>query len=220
VEADFSTAIHAGQVIVTLDVTSGSPDIDSLRNIALDCAHQLTDLVGYASSCFFDVEIVSAVSRNTDHWRVFGVQIPALIERGNSHRQTAIDGDLAHAVLTNTAAQMALRDFQLAMRDAIGTGFYCYRAIEAMMQSMKVAGITSDKHAWEQFNRSLLLDRSASAKIKSHADFPRHGKPSSMTDQDRVEVFKLTDEIIHRFLEFIRRGTGPLSADEFSVLSA
>ena len=125
-------------------------DIDSLRNIALDCAHQLTDLVGYASGCFFDVEIVSAVSRNSDEWRVFGVQIPVLVERKNSHRSMSIDGELILAVSGNIPAQMVLRDFQQAMRDAIGTGFYCYRAIEAMMQSMKVGEITSDKLAWEQ----------------------------------------------------------------------
>jgi hypothetical protein len=214
-EADFSTAIHVGQVIVTLTVTSGSADILSLRNLALDCAHELTDLVGYVSGCYFDVEIVSAVCRETSEWHVFGVQIPALVQRKNLHRGPAIDGDLARVVLENIPAQMVLRDFQHAMRDAIGTGFFCYRAIEAMMQFMKKEKITSDKQAWMELNNSLSLDRSVSAKIKSHADFPRHGKPSSMSDRDRGEVLQLTDEIIHRFLEYIRRGSGPLPRTNF-----
>jgi hypothetical protein len=217
-EADFSTAIHAGQVIVTLTVTSGSADILSLRNIALDCAHELTDLVGYVSGCYFDVEIVSAASRESDEWHVFGVQIPALVQRNNSHRQPTIDGELARAVLENIPAQMVLRDFQHAMRDSIATGFFCYPAIEAMMQSMKNEQIKRDKQAWLELNSSLALDRSVSEKIKSHADFPRHGKPSSMTDRERAEVFLLADEIIHRFLEYVRRGSGPLPRSDFRSL--
>jgi hypothetical protein len=219
-EVDFFTAIHVGQVIVTLTVTSGSADIYSLRNVALDCAHQLTDLVGYVSGCYFDVEIVSAVSRETSEWHVFGVQIPALVQRDNSHRRPTIEGDLALAVSGSMPTQMVLRDFQHAMRDSIGTGFFCYRAIEAMMQSMKNEQITSDKQAWIQLNNSLSLDRSVSEKIKSHADFPRHGKPSSMTDQDRADVFLLADEVIHRFLEYVRRGSGALPPSEFPILSA
>jgi hypothetical protein len=85
-----------------------------------------------------------------------------------------------------------------------------------MMQSMKNEQITSDKQAWIQLNNSLSLDRSVSEKIKSHADFPRHGKPSSMTDQDRAVVFLLSDEVIHRFLEYVRRGSGVLPPKRIS----
>src|SRR5579859_2398642 len=220
VEADFTTYIHAAQVIVTLMLTKGETNIDSLRNIALDCAHQLTDIVGYVSGCCFDVEIISAHCAGTGMKHVFGVQIPALLEQKNPHRRSEIDGDLFITVTGNVAAQMVLRDFQLAMRDPIGTGFYCYRAVEAMMQSMKDDAIKTDKQAWEQLNSVLQLERSASEKIKSHADFPRHGKPSSMTDQDRAEVFKLTDEIVYRYLEYLRRDVGPLPIKDFPVLDA
>jgi hypothetical protein len=220
-EADFSTFIHVAQVTVILTLTKGSTDIDSLRNIALDCAHRLTDLVGYASGCSFDVEIISACCAETGAAYVFGVKIPALAERSNPHRGSGkIDGDLVVTVSENVSAQMVLRDFQLAMRDAIGTGFYCYRAIEAMMQSMKDDTIKTDKQAWEQLNSVLQVARSASEKIKSHADFARHGKPSGMSDQDRVDVFKLTDEIVYRFLEYLRRGSEPLSSAEFPILDA
>ena len=88
------------------------------------------------------------------------------------------------------------------------------------MQSMKNEATKTDKQAWEQLNSALRLDRSASEKIKKHADFPRHGKPSSMSDQDRAEVFKLTDEIIYRYLEYLRRGLGQLPSGEFPLLDA
>jgi hypothetical protein len=217
-EAESSTFIHAGQVIVTLSLTKGSTDIDSLRNVALDCALHLTDVAGYASGCVFDVEIISACCHDTGYHHVFGVQIPALVERENPHRRLQIDGDLLITISQSVSATMALRDFQSAMRNAVGTGFYCYRAVEAMMQSMKNEIIKTDKQGWEQLNSALRVDRSASEKIKKHADFPRHGKASSMSDQDRVEVFKLTDEIIYRYLEYLRRGLEPLSSQEFPLL--
>ncbi len=217
VEADFRIAIHAGQVIVNLTITKGEPNLDSMRNIALSCAHDLTDLVGYASGCYFDVDIISAVSLDTDEWCTFGVQIPVIANRQNPHRGKAIDADLVIAS-SELPARIALRNFQLAMRDAEGTGFYCYRAIEAMMQSMKSDQIRTDKDAWQKLTTVLSLDRSVSDWIKSHADFPRHGKPFSMGEPDRAQIFELTDEILHRYLEYVRRGLGALPADQFPVL--
>lgn len=218
IEFDFRTVIHASQVIVDITVTKGTPDVDTLRNTARGCALSITDLVGYTSGSHFEVEIVSAVCHDNNEWRVFGSEIPALVARTNSLRTNNIDGTLLQAVERNVGAQMALRDFQRAMRDAVDTGFYCYRAIEAMMQSMRPPGDTNDNKAWDHFLSVLSLDRSAKDEVKSHATFARHGRPSSMTDADRASVFELTDEIIRRYLEYLRRDTGPLSDTEFPIL--
>jgi hypothetical protein len=216
---DYRAVIHASQVIVDIEVITGAPDIDSLRHVAQNCARMITDLVGYGAGCFLDVEIISVISRDNDEWRIFGTEIPVLVARENSHRHSAFSGELVKAVVGNPYATLALRDFQKAMGDGIGTGFYCYRAVEAMMQSMKTAEIDKDKQAWERLNQVLCLNRSASETIKRHADFPRHGKPSSMTDDERATVFELTDEIIRRFIEYLRRGKEPLSAEEFPILT-
>jgi hypothetical protein len=109
-----------------------------------------------------------------------------------------IQSDLIIAVGTNVSAQMVLADFREAMRVAVGTGFFCYRAIEAMMQSMKGADITSDNSAWQQLRDRLRIDRSAIDEIKSHADFPRHGRPSSITDADTKRHYLPT--IINAFM--------------------
>jgi hypothetical protein len=216
IEFDFRTVIHASQIIVDITVTKGTPDLDTLRHTARGCALPITDLVGYTSATHFEAEITSAVCHDNDEWRVFGNEIPALVARNNSHRGNTIDGTLVQTVGRNVAAQMVLRDFQRSMRDAIETGFYCYRAVESMMQSMR--NTSDDNKAWEQFRSALSLDKSALFKIKSHADLPRHGNPSSMTDADRASVFELTDEIIRRYLEYLRRVAGPLSVTEFPIL--
>jgi hypothetical protein len=85
---------------------------------------------------------------------------------------------------------------------------------------MKSDKIKDDKAAWGEFNRCLRLDRSASDFIKKYADYPRHGRPWSMSDKDRANVFILTDEIIYRFLEFLRRGAVPLAETDFPLLNS
>ena len=66
------------------------------------------------------------------------------------------------------------------------------------MQSTKNPEVKGDKKAWECLNHNLSIDRTVSEKIKGHADMPRHGHPYSMSDDDRCEVFRLTDETIRR----------------------
>jgi hypothetical protein len=40
-----------------------------------------------------------------------------------------------------------------------------------------------------------------------------------MLDTERVLVFKITDEIVRRFLVYLKRGQQPLPAGEFEVLT-
>jgi hypothetical protein len=217
---EFRVMIWKSQIIVDINVLDGTPDIFSLRNIAVTLAENLTDLIGYKEACYFNVEIISAINRDTDDWQVFGIDIPALLE---SRRESPkiIDSNLIRQVAKNHAAQIALSDFGSAMRFPKGTGFYCYRAIEAMMQSMKDSDQVKDGIAWDFLRSHLNVTREAIDEVKAHADLPRHGKPSGMTDAERVTVFRITDEILRRFLIFIT-GEGlrqPLSLDEFPVVS-
>jgi hypothetical protein len=163
---------------------------------------------------YFEVEIFSAVQQATKDWQVFGIDIPVLATR-RSAADRELKTDLLISISANPAAGMVLSDFQRAMRDPIGTGFYCYRAIEAMMQSMKTEDTERDASGWERSRTNLNVDRGAIDWIKNHADLPRYGKPSAMSDADRATVFELTDEIIRRFHGFLIRGKRPLPEGEF-----
>jgi hypothetical protein len=91
--------------------------------------------------------------------------------------------------------------------------------VDAMMQSMKAnPECEKDGPAWETLRARLLIDRSAIDKIKKHADDARHGKVATINAADHAEVFRLTDEIIRRYLEYLRRGKTPLLSSEFLLL--
>jgi hypothetical protein len=160
---------------------------------------------------------LSAIRRDNDEWFVFGINIPCLSAR-RAGNPSELSTDLLISVSKNIPAMMVLADFRKAIRDPIGTGFYCYRCLEAMMQSMKENDDEKDGTAWERLRERLRIDRSAIEAVKAHADFPRHGRPSQISDAQRSSVFELTDEMIRRFLGYLTAGKKALSAKDAEVL--
>lgn len=131
----------------------------------------------------------------------------------------AVDGPLLAAVGREPAAHsVILADSSQAMHSPTLTGFFCYRSIEGMMQSMKANPSDDNVSAWEKLRRNLRIERSAIDWVKSHADFPRHGKIHFMSDAVRADVFATTHEIIRRYLEYLVRGKTVLPEDEFPPL--
>jgi hypothetical protein len=217
---DCCIGIADSQVYADVTVTRGNPDLNTLRNLAEGSVRAITDLIGYLHGMSFDVDITAAISRDTGERCVFGIAIPALAQRRNPEDLGKIDADLLLALGPKPHAQMVLADFREAMRIPVGTGFFCYRALEAMMQSMKLSDKEDDGHAWNRLRQNLRIGRSGLDYIKSHADFPRHGKLSGISDEDRAKVFVITDECIKRYLEYLRIGEKPLSELEFELLRA
>jgi hypothetical protein len=208
--------IADGQFIVPVLVESGLDDVHTLRNLVEADVRNVIDYIGYLEGISFDVDVISAAC---DDGRavVFGIAIPVLKQRREGQGGN-IEGDRLHSVFADIPSQLVLADFREAMRNPVGTGFFCYRAIEAMMQSMEATAADKDSLAWDALRRVLQIDRSAIDAIKAHADFPRHGKVSSISDADRANVFRLTDKIIRRYLEYLHRGKAPLPEAEFPLL--
>jgi hypothetical protein len=208
--------IDKGQFIVPVVVESPKYEVLTLRNVVEGDIRTLTDLVGYRRGCSFDVDMISATC---DDGRsvIFGNQIPVL-QQSTARDAGPIEHELIAAIRTNVSAQIVLEDFREAMRSPVQTGFFCYRAIEAMMQSMKEREDEGDAPAWKTLRSRLNIDRSAIDAVKTHADDPRHGKASSITDSQRANVFRLTDELIRRYLIYLGNGKKTLPIDQFPTL--
>jgi hypothetical protein len=214
-EYTFRVLLHASQAIVEMMLKRDDVDLLSLRNAVVQHIRTVTDLLGYLQGCCFDVEVISAVCKETNDMEVFGIDIPVLAQKRKDRELGKLEKSLLNAVGGNVTAQMVLADFREAMRMPINTGFYCYRAIEAMMQSMKSAPSDLDSPAWQLLRDRLRVNRSAIDQVKQHADFPRHGKVSEISDAERAKVFNITDEIIERYLQYVERECKPLRQEEF-----
>ncbi len=211
----FRIFIANGQIIAEIHLTRGEVDVATLRNLIEGNIRDVTDLIGYLSGQSFDIDLITAVSPDTGEQGVFGTAIPELLKRRSCEMTSQMKSDLLIAVTENIPARMVLADFREAMRIPLGTGFFCYRAIEAMMQSMKIREDEDDAKAWPRLRERLRIERSAIDLVKAHSDFPRHGKPSSISDEERAKIFAVTDEIIRRFLGYLLRGKTPLPEAEF-----
>ena len=90
----YRVTIHQSQIVADMKVTKGSPDVYSIRNAAVECIRMITDLIGYQHGCYFDVEILSAVSQETSDWQVFANEIRVLASRRMRQTAGVIDGRL------------------------------------------------------------------------------------------------------------------------------
>jgi hypothetical protein len=207
--------IADGQFIVPVTIENGRTDIHTLRNLVENDVRFFTDLIGYLHGGSFDVDFVSAVGDDGSAV-VFGITIPALVE-ARKEPGGEIANDLLQAVAESVPARMVLAGFREAIRSPVDTGFFCYRAIEAMMRSMKTSPKDSDKTSWDLLRTRLQVDRPVIDAIKAHADDPRHGNISTISDEERAKVFRLTDEIVRRYLTYLRRGKIELPSSEFPL---
>jgi hypothetical protein len=177
-----------------------------------------TDSIGYLMKVSFHIELMEALS-DTGERRA----IPPVRPVSTSLR--ADFGNLFEALRTNAdyiPARFVLASFRAAIRNHGDAGLLCYRAVEVMMQSMRAnpeAKTKAKSGDWARLHNRLQIERSAIDKIKAHADLPRHGIVATITSTDMGTIFWLTDEIIRRYLEYLRRGKKPLSSSEFRLLT-
>jgi hypothetical protein len=226
IKMDVGFCIADGQLVCNTTVTQGSADARTVRNLIEIQIRSVVDLIGYLHAVRYDVDIISAVDLETGDRVVFGINIPVLTDRrkdakaGDYPPLGSLPGELLQTVTSELAAQIVLQEFREAMGFAIGTGFHCYRAIEAMMQSIRTSDTEKEATAWDRLRQHLCVDRGAIDFVKDHADRPRHGRPSSISDADRANVFRITDEIVRRYLHYLSKGKTRLPDADFPVLQA
>ncbi len=206
---EFEVRLHLGQLVVDANFSGQDLHLETMRNFIREQAEHLVALIGYKFGGTFDVEILAASREGTNDWAVFGNEIGCLVN-ARPDRFAPLQVDLFQAVLTNQYACLVLSDFQRAMRE--DTGFYCYRAIESMMQSVKQDHGLTEKPAWARLRNDLKISQDSIYRVKDFADPVRHGKTKGMSDDDRAEILSTTDKIIDRFLRYLLSGRQPLSA--------
>lgn len=196
----FSCRFHGiniidSQIIARVSVISGDIDIYTLRNVLASHLRALADYADFMTGRHLDVEVTSAAEVGSpESWVIFGNTIPVLFK--NSAK---LEKESLTLALTDSSFQLALADFRKAMPDGTETGFYCYRAIEAIMQTFR-QGTEKDADTWERMRSALRVERSMVDFIKARADDRRHGKSApSVTDQDRQKMFKITSAILERY---------------------
>jgi hypothetical protein len=198
---------------VSVVVTQTAPvDLPTLRNAVASDLHIALDLVGMMIGAGLEIQIDSATNDNGETY-FFDGYVPVLKNEINIPLST----QLLDALGSDPGAQLMLADFKAAMRVPGQTGFHCYRAIEAAMQSFRQGG-KNKPEAWKMLQAALKVDEAATRMLESYATGARHGEPVQITDQDRVKLLTTTKEIVMRYVEYVYLGRQALAPEKFPII--
>lgn len=166
----------------------------------------IVDVAGYYHGFSYDVEISQLIQINGAAKQVFGIDIPCLkgiCEQAGISMQDIFRLQANHKI--GYFLRHALSDVREAIRSPKDTGFFCYRAIEALKNlcavNYNLAG--DDKKQWEFFRKRYGIDQQEIMRVKQFADPIRHGnyvEARLMSDDDRANIFRWTWQIINKFI--------------------
>jgi hypothetical protein len=204
VEARISILLN--QVAVWVD-TEVEWDILDLRNTVRGVLQNELAIVGYLKGLAYDVEVRRVLNRGLGIDHVFGIEIPCIARRttGLADPAPVLDEIRRKTVGPNGhLLYRCLNDLCSAMKHPEDTGFYCYRAVEALRLhcalSHDVAG-HSKAAQWEKFHAICQVSEDDLMFLKRAADPVRHGDVVSITSAERAGLFTRTWDVVDAYLK-------------------
>lgn len=178
-------------------------DILDLRNeVSTIIRHQLA-IAGFLLGYAYNLEITRVTTEDGMIDYVYGIDIPCLVEK--------MDGKFSAEAFTELIVKASgpkgfilhrcFTDLNLAMQHAVDTAFYCYRAIESLRQHWGAVNDVLEKSAqWEGFRNFLGIGKDMIDPVRIAAEGVRHGQLIPITDQQRIELFIRTWDLVETYL--------------------
>lgn len=204
VEGHAKLSILLNQIAVSI-TTAQAWDIHDLRNVVANILRDQLSMVGYLTGHAYDFELVRVLSdeRGVDY--VFGIDVPCIADR-----RSATDLGMALNNLRRKNSGPAgvflhrcFADLVSALKDADDTGFYCYRAIEALRNhSALAAGLLDASRSvqWDKFREVAQCSEDSILSIKHEADSLRHGGVTALSSEGRTSLLSRTWDIVDAYL--------------------
>ena len=178
-------------------------DIFDLRNeVSTITRHQLA-IAGFLLGHAYNLEITRVITPDGMIDHVYGIEIPCLVKK--------MEGKFSSEAFTELMVKASgpkgfilhrcFTDLNLAMQHAVDTAFYCYRAIESLRQHWGAVNDVLDKSAqWEGFRNFLGIGKHLIDPVRIAAEGVRHGHLIPITDQERIELFMRTWDIVEAYI--------------------
>jgi hypothetical protein len=126
-------AIYKSQIIVDFESNEDVADVPTLRNFVRDAAQTVLDIAGMEVAVAYNADIRS-VRGPHGQLEVFGPSIPAIGIKNSEHRSVEIHR-LFSLAGSDPFLRRALADIRSAISYPVDTGFFCYRAVESLINS-------------------------------------------------------------------------------------
>ncbi len=203
--------IYNNQVSFVAYCEDESLDYYTLRNFVKANVNTFINIVGFLMGRSYDVEITKAFGDDIEGTQVFPINVGS-IEEDNKH----IDVKQAMGHVLNLCSDQdgvftrrCLDDLVMSIRYLDDSAFYCFRAIESLKQYFgKRCNLEDDAQKWKAFAEAIGGAKEELAEIKSFADPSRHGLPTYISNEARINIFKKTWDIVRRFMDYRLREMG------------
>ncbi|MFD2365678.1 hypothetical protein [Pseudoduganella sp. GCM10020061] len=198
-------------------------DIFDLRNeVSTILRHQLA-IAGFLLGYAYNLEITRVTTANGAIDHVYGIDIPCLVKK--------MEGKFSPEAFTELIVKASgpkgfilhrcFTDLTLAMQHAVDTAFYCYRAIESLRQHWGAMNDVREKLAqWEGFRNFLGIGKDLIDPVRIAAEGVRHGQLVPITDQERLELFTRTWDLVEAYLNKVPDPCLTEPADVSSLMRA
>jgi hypothetical protein len=201
-----TVAIYENQVIVDLTIDNAA-DQEALRDIVADLVSLIVNGASLKLGVGYEVEIRTFYDVDQRDPAVFGADVKgfSLVQTGQTARVDLLS--LFTVGGKEPLFRRAIADFKSAIRVPADTGFYCYRAVESLINHVKkTSGISDKKAAISSLESSLKLDSACIQLLRELGGDVRHGHVSTITAQERVQALRITQEILERFFDHQNSG--------------
>jgi hypothetical protein len=195
------------QISAFMDCEDDQIDFFTLRNAVKLHIHTFVNAIGFVKGRAYDVEVTKVFTSDLEETLIFGIDIPVLEER-NAHLK--LNDSIDHILLLchghdGIYLRRCLDDLAMSMRYLDDTPFYCYRALESIKQYFgKKFNLPNDKdkEQWKKFADAIGGKKDDLDVIRKLAFPARHGVPEPISDQQRVEIFMKTWNVVERFIDY------------------
>jgi hypothetical protein len=209
-EIAFHASIISNEITIFLE-TDALIDLWTLRNLAKELIVNRLAMVAYLKGLAYDVEITRVISRDLGVDYVFGIDISVIADR---HPDIDVDSriDQLSALTSGDIGALIRRcfnDLVSAMKNPEDCGFYCFRAIESLRVHCALRHDLDDQKdavQWDKFRLVSSISREMFAPIERSAKLTRHGRPISVTSEQRVELFRVTFAIVDAYIKTLVDG--------------
>jgi len=174
---------------------------DSLRIWVESAIRGIVDTLGFTNGCGYDVEITQFFDLTSGAHLVFGVQDPVISSLKVFERLDVMDVVKLHGVPASVYLQHCFADLREAIRSPLDSGFFCYRALESLVQYYRQTHQLKTKtDAWAMLRDQTHSTEEDCRRIERAAQPVRHGQPRRYEPTERAEIMHLTWRIVESFV--------------------
>ncbi|MGA2438250.1 MAG: hypothetical protein ABSF57_07025 [Acidobacteriaceae bacterium] len=220
---EFTIAINHSLIDLICVVEQKSVSLSRIHNRAIAYLRAFVDLNCFATGAPLYVILDTAIGPDgvAQSLRAIHPTLGELctVTSQNPVTSGAIGFDALDTIIREPGMFLALRDLVSALSDAELAAVHCARAVEGL-RNLMVPNEPDRGKAWGLFQENLNLDQAYRGYIIGLSVGPRHGDRTRwITGAEVDEILKRSWIIMNRFMVFRKRGSKPLLAPEFDLLT-